>query len=723
MNVIFKKIRYKNILSTGNLFTEIDLRRNKTTLISGSNGAGKCVRGDTNILVFVPSLMIAEQLFEGHQHFTTTVKSIVDLYQSRKDLIGQIQVNTRYGFKTIEWADVTARHSQVITITSEYGDEISVSPDHKLLTSSGEWVNAKSVKLDTVLMTIYGPVQIDMIYWEPDREDLYDLQVAEVQEYFTNGFVSHNSTMIEALVFGLYNKPFRKVNKPQLMNSVNEKELIVEIEFSAAGSNYVVKRGIKPTVFEIWKDGTMLNKDAAARDYQEYLEKNILKMSMKSFTQIVVLGSATYVPFMDLPAAARREIIEDLLDIQIFSTMNLLVKDEIAENKEILKELAHTIDIKKLKIEAIEQEIRSIQSVKQVEVDKIKDKVVLILNDIETKRAQKEQLEEQIASLYNSIDDKQKIKEKLADAKDIKSELQYKQRELQKELSFYDNHDNCPTCKQGIEHDFKQMVISNRSDDDQKLAKGISAIDQKIISFEKRMEEISIVEDNIRDLQSEISSLQSEVKLLKSTLMTYKSELDQAEQEIKTVDTTVLDSLKEELGKAEQEQLDAYETREVLSTASLMLKDGGIKTKILRQYIPVMNKLINKYLALFDLYVDFQLDENFNETIKSRFRDAFSYSSFSEGEKMRINLSILMSWRAIAKMRNSVSTNLWLLDEILDGPSDASGVDSLLAILKEIGDNDNIFVISHRGETFSDKFDGHINFKKTGNFSECEVIQ
>ena len=530
----------------------------------------------------------------------------------------------------------------------------------------------------------------------------------------TNG--AGKSTITEAIVYALYNKTIRKINKPQLVNSLNNKELLVEIEFSISSDNYMIRRGMKPAIFEIWKNGEMINKDAASKDYQAYLEQTILKMSLKSFSQIVILGSATYVPFMELPAASRREVIEDLLDIQVFTIMNTLMKERITENKMSIKDNNYRIDLVNAKIDSAKHNNAEIERLKQFEVTKLRDKVNL--EQMENNNVLVESEETIINELLNTITDKPKQKTTLDKLKTLEYELSSKQKQLTKEIEFYSNHDNCPACKQGIEHNFKTTIITESTSKNDKVDNGLIQLKEKTKAVEARLKEISEVEDKISSHHSKANELRVENKMIMNQLKSFKQDLLNAEKEVEEIDKSHLSELSTELKKYQKEQTELYDYRETLSVVASMLKDGGIKTSIIRTYIPIMNKLINQYLSEFELFVDFNLDENFNEMIKSRFRDAFSFASFSEGEKLRINMSIIFTWRAISKLRNSVSTNLLFLDEILDGSSDSQGVDSLITILHKLNPKDNIFVISHRAELFQDKFSDSIIFEKVRNFTQ-----
>lgn len=529
---------------------------------------------------------------------------------------------------------------------------------------------------------------------------------------------SGKSTLLDAVTFALYGKAFRKINKPQLINSINQKDMVVEIEFNIGAQQYHIRRGLKPNFFEIFLNGTLVNQDAAVRDYQVYLEQNILKLNYKSFTQIVILGSATYVPFMELPAHGRREIIEDLLDIQVFSTMNTLLKDKISANKESITENSYQKDLIETRIDSAKDHNESIRKIKEKEVDKIKEKMKEHLDTIEKEKAAIDIIDEKIKELSESITDKASVKSKCDKAKRLKQDIETALRNINKELSFYHDNDNCPTCKQGIAHDFKENVVSEKSQKQKEIEDGIKDLIEKINEYETRLNEISTVEGEIAKQSMTGADHRANIKMSKNALVSYKNELNAAEEDVEAVDTSKLEEYNDTLKDIERRQTELFNEKEVIAVTAAMLKDGGIKAKIIKQYVPVMNKLINKYLSAFDLFVEFHLDENFNEVIKSRFRDTFSYASFSEGEKLRITLAIMLAWRSVAKLRNSVATNLLILDETLDGALDGVGIEMLIDTLHNLNSDDNIFVISHRGHQFGDKFMSHIKFDKVKNFSE-----
>lgn len=525
------------------------------------------------------------------------------------------------------------------------------------------------------------------------------------------------STILDALSFALYGKAFRKINKPQLMNSINGKGLLVELTFTVGDITYMVKRGMKPNIFEIFKNGELIKQDAANKDYQLYLEENIIKMNHKSFGQVVVLGSSTFVPFMQLPAASRREIIEDLLDIQVFTTMNTLLKEKVSNNKADVVDTKHKIELVKTKIDAAKTKNKSIEDLKKNEVSRIKTKMKEFVKTYEDETKEIGELVKLNESLSDTIKDESEVLTNKAEKQSEIARIEKDISSLQNVLSFYEKHDNCPTCKQGIEHSFKSGVLSENSDKIASLQSTLSAVGIDLAAANTRLSEIKLVKDKINANSMKISEHEINVRIAKNSLKSLKTDLENAQKEVKSIDLSEIEQFEDVLKKLHTKQEALYSDAEVLGVVATLLKDGGIKTRIVKQYIPVMNKLINKYLAAMDFFVDFQLDENFNETIKSRFRDEFSYSSFSEGEKLRIDLALLFTWRAVSKLRNSTSTNLLIMDEIMDSSLDNSGTDEFLKIINELAVDTNIFIISHKGDQLYEKFDNVLRFEKVKNFS------
>jgi DNA repair exonuclease SbcCD ATPase subunit len=519
------------------------------------------------------------------------------------------------------------------------------------------------------------------------------------------------STLLDALSFALFNKPFRKVNKPQLMNTINRKDLSVEVEFAIGKSEYKVVRGMKPNVFELYKNDTLLNQDAESRDYQKVLEDQILKVNHKSFCQVVVLGSASFVPFMQLPTGQRREVIEDLLDLQIFTTMNTLLKDKLANNTAKLTELDAQTKILEERIKLmkqhraqIEENNKNVMIEKLTKITEAKKRIYDIDTEIKI-------ITDEGDRFVVSIKDKTKIKEKREKLIALRAQIESKMKSFERSISFFHDTDTCPTCSQGIDHDFKTQTIATKSNQLKELSDGISKLEEEKTKIESRMQEIMEVTDKISDLNIKWSTLRHERELQDRIIADLEKEVEVQIFEDKIPET------EQELDSAINAYNEEVDQRHVLAAASTILKDGGIKAKIIKQYVPIINKLINKYLSAMDFFVQFELNEQFEETIKSRFRDEFSYASFSEGEKMRINLAILFTWRAVAKLRNSINTNLLIMDEVFDSSLDSGGTEEFMKILTNLTQDTNTFIISHKTDQLWDRFERVIRFEKHKNFS------
>lgn len=533
----------------------------------------------------------------------------------------------------------------------------------------------------------------------------------------TNG--AGKSTMLDALFYVLYGKAFRNINKPQLINSITNKNLLVEVEFSIGKKKYLVRRGMRPGIFEIYQNEKLLDQNSDIREYQEVLEKSILKMSAKSFSQIVVLGSANYRPFMQLPAGDRREVIEDILDIQIFSIMNTLLKEKISQNKINLSNADHEIKMVEQRIELNEKHAKSLR---QNNDDLIRKKELLIEqieNGIEDTNHHISELSTRSEELMASIADDGKINSKKNKIMELEQKIEGRVKGLKKEIVFFEKHDNCPTCKQDIDAEFKKEKMDAKA---LLLVETEAALNQLEAEYTK----VSIRLDEIQATNIQINKIQSDIRDNLNEIRAYNNQISSLKQEIEDINnnTTQIDMNTNEIKLLKKEQTDKtndkYELvkhREILDIASALLKDSGIKTKIIRQYIPIINKLVNKYLSAMDFFVNFEIDEKFNEKIKSRFRDEFSYASFSEGEKMRIDLSLMFTWRAIAKLRNSAATNLLIMDEVFDSSLDGTGTEEFLKILETLTQDTNVFIISHKGDALYDKFHSVIRFEKHSNFS------
>lgn len=527
------------------------------------------------------------------------------------------------------------------------------------------------------------------------------------------------STILDALCYVLFNKPFRKINKPQMMNTINQRDMVVEIEFSIGKRNYKVVRGVKPNIFEIYQDGVLFNQPGSSRDYQAQLEENILKLNYRSFTQIVVLGSSAFVPFMQLPTAHRREVIEDLLDIDIFTNMSKLLKDRVAENKENLKDSEYQCELILSKIETQEQYIEKLKKQSEETASKFMSLIEEAWAEIDSLEFLNSTTGVQVSEALEEVADAEKLNKKSTKIFDLINKLKEKHDKAHKRVDFFEKHDNCPTCEQLIDAGIKATKIQETNNIIESVNGGVSDLEKEYEELQKQIVEMQKKQEEISQLQSSINNNSTEIATIKKSIDKNQAEIDKLREESADdkIETDKLELLKAEISVLETRREELVEEREIYKVATDMLKDGGIKTKIIRQYVPVMNKLINKYLAALDFFVSFQLDEEFNEVIKSRHRDVFTYASFSEGEKMRIDLALLFTWRAIAKLKNSTNTNLLILDEVFDASLDTSGCDEFLKLLQELGGETNVFVISHKGDILQDKFRSQIRFEKVKNFS------
>ena len=526
------------------------------------------------------------------------------------------------------------------------------------------------------------------------------------------------STMLDALCFTLFGKAFRSINKPQLINAINQKDCVTECEFDIGNKKYKIIRGIKPNIFEIYQDGDLLNQDAASRDYQEYLEKFILKLNYKSFTQIVILGSASFVPFMQLSASDRRSIIEDLLDIQIFSTMNTVLKEKMSGNKDHVVENNSKLQIVEAKIEIQNTHIKSIQKTNDEKVEEYDNQIKLYNTDILELQEKIQQTSNSINILQTDVENKIEVEARLKKFTKLESQIENNLSKYRADISFFEQNDNCPTCKQEIALGFKEQQIKENNDRVTEIESGLKVLEEKLLAEQERLNEITVKQKEIQKLQisnatntTSITETNKYIAKLKSQIESLKSNKDNLDAE-----NTKLNELNNELEVILQKKKELIDEKTYYEAASSLLKDTGIKTKIIKQYLPVINKVVNKHLATFDFFVNFNLDESFKETIKSRHRDAFSYESFSEGEKQRIDMALMLTWRTIAKLKNSANTNLLILDEIFDSSLDANGTEYLMNILHMLEDV-NLFVISHKGDILQDKFRSVIKFEKVNNFS------
>lgn len=521
------------------------------------------------------------------------------------------------------------------------------------------------------------------------------------------------STLLDALCFVLFNKPYRSVNLPQLVSSVNEKDCVVEIHFTDGTKDYKVIRGQSPKVFEIWSEGKLIDQDSKARDYQRMLEDTILGMNYKSFCQVVILGSANYIPFMRLPAAERRSVVESILDIGVFSTMNTQLKERISTNKEELQHAESAVSVSRERVSLLRRMVEEEKKRQEHDDAWEAEQVAKANEEIRILREQSAECSKEMSQLMDSIKDEDAARNTRNRFREIHSQLTKRVSNLGKEIAFYESNDTCPTCTQKIDQEFKGSAVAKAKSRTDEMTKALSEVEGHIASTEERLEEISEILSRVRVLNTEIMRKNNEISAVERQIGSIGRK--------PTVESTVEKDLSDAL-VSEEEALDGkrelVEEQHYLSLAATLLKDSGIKSRIIKNYIPIINDTINKYLTKMNFFVAFNLDEEFNETIKSRHRDEFTYASFSEGEKKKIDLALLFAWRRIAAMKNSITTNLLILDEILDGSLDDQGTDAFLDIVGGLDKHTNTFVISHKPkEILQDKFDRTVQFVKRGNFS------
>ena len=527
------------------------------------------------------------------------------------------------------------------------------------------------------------------------------------------------STMLDALTFALFGKPFRNINKPQLINSINQKNCLVTIEFDIGTTSYKINRGIKPAVFEIWCNDEMINQDAAAKDYQKVLEQQILRLNYKTFTQVVILGSASFVPFMQLPAWQRREVIEDILDIGVFSTMNTILKERINETKDQLNTIENKITIAKNNVEVQKKLIGTLVNSKRDQVAQINKQIEDNETEIAANEARWEVITDEMNRIMAECDNAKELEETITKTNKERIILVNRKESQDEALEFFMSNETCPSCSQGIPHNHKNSIIHKITEEQSSVMNDMNTVEDAYAKLLERQKKLDEVNKNLLTLNVQCNSINSYNRTLFNQNKKLKLDIEATNS-----DTVNIDEEKKKLKDIADEALllidrknELYQEKQIHDVSAILLKDTGIKTAIIKEYLPVMNKVINGYLTSMDFYIHFELDEAFNEVIKSRFRDEFTYASFSEGEKMRIDLAILFTWRQIAKMKNSVNTNLLILDEIFDSSLDNSGTDYFISVMSALGENSNIFVISHKGDQLFDKFHSVIKFEKKNDFS------
>ncbi|MBO06483.1 MAG: hypothetical protein CMI58_05575 [Parcubacteria group bacterium] len=531
---------------------------------------------------------------------------------------------------------------------------------------------------------------------------------------------SGKSTMLDALTFGLFGKAFRNIKKDQLVNSVNERDCKVEVKFNIGRIRYHIIRGIKPNRFEIYKNDKMINQDASVRDYQKHLESNILKLNYRSFTQVVILGSSSFVPFMQLTPAHRREVVEEILDIKIFSLMNYILKYRIKDMKERQRDITHEFNLVDTKISMAADHILKTKEKSKSNKTALEVKIKKNENEMLKLNGQVADLQSKIDEWQNNILPKQTaLQEELFNHQSVKNKIQDNQRKIEKDINFYKDNDECPTCEQPIDKSFKENTVNTLTEKCNLYIEASTEMSERLGEMEARHILYKNIEKDSRELEVDTAKKTTSINSITSfnkDLLNQIKDLENIDAEL-TEEKTKLKIYNDELKTINKQKEKLTEDNNYLALAKQLLQDSGIKTKIIKRYLPVMNKLINSYLSALEFQVKFELDEEFKETIRSRYRDVFGYDNFSEGEKMRIDLALLFTWRQIAKMKNSTNTNLLILDEIFDSSLDYNGTDEFLKIVNKLS-GENVFIISHKSDLNVDKFDSTIRFEKQNNFSK-----
>jgi len=528
--------------------------------------------------------------------------------------------------------------------------------------------------------------------------------------------------LLDSITFGLFGKPFRKINIPQLINSINEKDCYVEVYFSIGDDEYCVHRGIKPKVFEIYKNEELIDQNAKAKDYQRMLEENILKMNYKSFTQVVILGSSSFVPFMQLTAADRRDVIEDVLDIQVFSQMNSVLKSKASLLKDNLKSLDNNRILNSDRLRVLETHIESLQKANETKISNLEDELNTTNQVIESEERKLSSLLEEQTKYIDQLEEFESLKEKMARYKNAETMITNSLTNTIKKIDFYNDNETCPTCTQDIESTTKDKILKEIESKKEEFEEGIQQVREQIQDIQNKMSDVNEIRKKSANLHEQVVEKRSQIESSRKYCEKIEKEIKSHSNMESSTDITEtqekLEKLKEEQAELIREKEEIKEEGVLLGCLANLLKDTGIKSKIIRHYLPIMNKLINKFLSDMGFFAQFHLDENFNETIKSRFRDTFSYMSFSEGEKMRIDLALLLAWREIARIKNSANTNLLILDEVFDSSLDAVGTEEFMKLMSVLSASTNVFVISHKSDQLVDKFENQITFVKSGNFSK-----
>lgn len=648
-----------------------------------------------------------------------TLQDLYDYLQENPDDIEKFEVETRYGFLPIEWCDITAKNSTIIRVELENGQYIETSPKHRLF--SRAWVSVDSLQVGDELLTRSGYVKVSNITLLDFTEDLFDIEVQNRHEFYANDIVSHNSSILNSLVYGLYGKSHTGIPKAKLVNSINGKELIVEVTFETNGAEYLVRRGQKPNVFEIYKNGELVKQDAAVKDYQAYLEESILKCGFTSFIQLIVLNVSAFTSFLSLSATARKEVVEQILNIRIFSVMNDLLKEKMQTNATLLGEIQNQLDILKARLQTERSLILTLRNQKKVQTEEINTKLAEAKEQLAEHQANIEKLVKAQDKLTKALDKYDSFKETRTSVRQKSASLRSELKRLQKDLSFILSNDVCPFCHQDITDTHKETIGGGLKENVATLESQLADLDAESAKLDAKEEKFQEAMSRFQKIASSLTAENTAIGYLNQTI----TELNAKKEAPSSTDDV---SVHEEEARAMavkakellEEKAELVQRRGVMEQSTALLRDKGIKTKVIEQYLPIINAQVNKYLNDMDFYISFALDETFAETIKSRERDEFSYENLSQGERRRLDLAILVTWRYIAELKNSCATNLLICDEILEN-FDTLGAESAMKLFQSLT-GVNVFVISHRSDIQEYGFDHVYKVEKRGQFSTIEEV-
>lgn len=648
-----------------------------------------------------------------------TLQDLYDYLQENPDDIEKFEVETRYGFLPIEWCDITAKNSTIIRVELENGQYIETSPKHRLF--SRDWVSVDSLQVGDELLTRSGYVKVSNIILLDFTEDLFDIEVQNRHEFYANDIVSHNSSILNSLVYGLYGKSHTGIPKAKLVNSINGKELIVEVTFETNGAEYLVRRGQKPNVFEIYKNGELVKQDAAVKDYQAYLEESILKCGFTSFIQLIVLNVSAFTSFLSLSATARKEVVEQILNIRIFSVMNDLLKEKMQTNATLLGEIQNQLDILKARLQTERSLILTLRNQKKVQTEEINTKLAEAKEKLAEHQANIEKLVKAQDKLTKALDKYDAFKETRTNVRQKSTSLRSELKRLQKDLTFIISNDVCPFCHQDITDTHKETIGGG-------LKENVATLESQLADLDAESAKLDAKEAKFQEAMSRFQKIASSLTAENTAIGYLNQTITELNTKKETPSSTDDVSVHEEEARAMavkakellEEKAELVQRRGIMEQSTALLRDKGIKTKVIEQYLPIINAQVNKYLNDMDFYISFALDETFAETIKSRERDEFSYENLSQGERRRLDLAILVTWRYIAELKNSCATNLLICDEILEN-FDTLGAESAMKLFQSLT-GVNVFVISHRSDIQEYGFDHVYKVEKRGQFSTIEEV-